>query len=347
MSGIRRCLSALGMLVLTLIALAGCSGGTARRNAGAGSKVVVATVAGMPISEQALAHRVAIVAVEDHVSVPHAPRGPRYEKLQSQALGYLISARWQIAEAAAEGTPVNEGAARMQLTQIESRLFPRKALLQAYFRTSRKTVADLLLETEANDASTRIHEHIAASVPKLTAAKIASYYKGHRSHYRIPERRDLKILRTGTATEAIRAKRELNAGASFAHLAGKSHIAQPIFTRAGLALGVVNNFYKEKPLNDAIFAAEPNVLKGPVRIYLGYYIFEVKRIRPPRQEGLAEAGNEIRRQLPAEILQRNELHFIASWRARWRARTSCAPDYVMAKCSQYKGSLSEDPSALD
>ncbi len=347
MSRISYRLSALGVLALALIALAGCSEGVARKNAGTSAKVVVATVAGRPISEQALAHRMAIVAVEDHVSVPETPRGPRYEKLQRQALGYLISAQWQIAEATAEGRPVSEGAARTQLRQIESKLFPNRALLQSFFKTSRKTVADLLLETEANDASTTVHEHIAESVPKLTSAMIASYYETHLARYRIPERRDLKILRTATETEALKAKREVSRGASFARLAGKSRIAQPIFTREGLALGVVNNFYKEKALNDAIFTAKPNVLMGPVRIYLGYYIFEVKRIRPSYQEGLAEARNSIRQQLPAEMLQRNQLHFIASWRARWRARTSCTPGYVMAKCRQYKGYLSEDPTALE
>jgi hypothetical protein len=39
---------------------------------------------------------------------------------------------------------------------------------------------------------------------------------------------------------------------------------------------------------------------------------------------------------PARTEQQVLAEFIKAWRAKWRAKTSCQPGYVVEKCRQYK-----------
>lgn len=44
----------------------------------------------------------------------------------------------------------------------------------------------------------------------------------------------------------------------------------------------------------------------------------------------------------AELSTRRRVHFVAMWRTRWTARTSCAPAYVVQKCKEFHGSAPEE-----
>jgi hypothetical protein len=69
-----------------------------------------------------------------------------------------------------------------------------------------------------------------------------------------------------------------------------------------------------------------------VRISLGYYVFEVKRLIPAVPEPFKQAQATIRAQLPNELYKQALRTLVARSRARWRVKTKCRPGYVVAKC---------------
>jgi foldase protein PrsA len=364
--------STIAGLLLGAVGIAAC-GGAGKDPAPPGGSVV-ARIGSYPITFSAFDHRLTIEAHEAKLPVPDPPRfrtcisqlearassasaaalkercEADYRTLRAQALDSLIATRWQIAESAEEGMPVSETKARAQLETAKKRLLSGAGEFEKLLATSGKTVQDLLLEFEASEATASIDRGIAANVKPVTAADVARYYSAHRSQYALPELRDVKIIRISTDAEALRVKQEIESGKSFASVVSHIKLEQPIFSKEGLTLNLSRDFYKEKPLADAIFAAKPDVLSGPVKISLGYYIFEVKRVKPPRQQTLKEVEGTIRQQLPGAMKQQAFQQFVAHWRSKWIARTSCSPGYVVPKCLQYpagKGAASENPETLD
>jgi hypothetical protein len=273
----------------------------------------------------------------------------QYASLQRQALGELISARWLLGESAEEGRPANATVARAQFERVKRKFYPKPAEFARFLASSHKTVPGLLAEFEVSEATANIRQHINSRVDPISKTMIADYYDSHRRSYSIPQQRNVKIIRTLTEGEALQVKQKIESGQSFADAVSHSHLEQPIFSSKGLTTGLVPGFYKEKPLNDAIFAARPDVLSGPVKISLGYYVFEVKSVLPPRQRALAEVESTIRQQLAALGKQQTMTRFVRVWRAKWTARTDCSPGYVVPKCSQFKGRnpTPESPDALD
>ena len=145
----------------------------------------------------------------------------------------------------------------------------------------------------------------------------------------------------------MKAKREIASGKSFATVAKKIPLQQPIFSKDGAVLNYEPGMYREEPLDHAIFAAKPNVLSGPVAINLGYYVFEVKRTYPAQQKTLAQSEAAIKAELPQSLYLQALTSFITKWRERWTAQTDCQPGYVVPKCSQYKLPAGSSPEAED
>ena len=266
-----------------------------------------------------------------------------YSSLLSHALGYLISAHWLIGEAAEDHVPVSQQATQALLARAEKKLFPSKLAYEQFLRSTGKTPADVKLEFEAAQASTNLHKHLERIAPKVSSETVAEQYHEHRARYALPPRRDIEIIRASTLAEAEGAKREIASGKSFAKVVARIPLVQPIGTKDGLALNLREGFYREKRLDAAIFDAKPDVLMGPVKISLGYYVFEVKGIKAARQLTLQEVQGSIRRQLPLELRQQALERFVKSWRAKWTARTSCSPSFVVAKCRQYKAPAGAPP----
>lgn len=372
----QRCL--LWGLLGAVLGLAACGSSGSKDAHGGG---VAAQVNGARISESAVKHRMAIAAAENGTTVPDPPSysdcvarlqstasssneggakpdvsklraecQKKYSSLLSQALGYLISAHWLIGEAAEDHVPASRQAAQSQLADARKKLFPGSEAYERFLKSSGKTTADVTREFEVNQASMNLHKRIEASVPTVSSAEVARQYAEHPARYALPQRRDVQIIRTSNLADAERVKREIASGQSFAKVVARIPLVQPIGAKDGLARDLSKGFYREKRLDDAIFNAKPNVLMGPVKIILGYYVFEVKGIKAPRHLTLREVQGSIRRHLPLEERQRALERFVKEWRAKWTARTSCSPSFVVAKCRQYQppaGAPPEEATALN
>jgi foldase protein PrsA len=274
----------------------------------------------------------------------------RYEELRSEALKQWIVGEWLVHGAAEAGVGVSDRDVLAAYKREVLESSPSVASFEKSLVGSGRSKQDVMRRVRTTLASERIRAKMQADA-KVTPADVHAYYLAHKSQFAIPQSRDLKILRTKTEAEAVRAKREIAHGRSFASLAKAATLQQPIFSHDGLVRGLKPGVYHETPINQGIFRAKPNVLSGPVHLPIGWYVFEVKRIHWGRQQSFGEVASTIERTLPDSREKQALARFIKRWRAKWRSRTSCSPGYVVEKCREFKlpdrrSELAEDPYTL-
>ncbi len=269
--------------------------------------------------------------------------------LHQEALSRFIVEDWVTGGARELGVAVGGREFERKFAAIRNASFHTQAQYRSYLRKSGRTSADVESLVRMELDSQAIREAIERRVGPITAAKVRRYYDQHKSLYFVPETRDLEIAGTGTRAEALAVKRQVTAGKSFASIVEKLPGAQPLSSNGGLVLGLASGFYKEPELNQAIFAARPGVLSGPIKTTIGYYVFKVKRIHPAFQKPLAAVAASIKTILPGTLAQQELVDYIKGWRAKWTARTDCSKDFVIQKCRQFKTAhaVPEDPYTLN
>jgi PPIC-type PPIASE domain len=268
----------------------------------------------------------------------------QYDAFAKQALDPLISQQWVIGGATEEGVSVSEA----ELDQAVNKDVRGETHAQAVRQLAAQgeTWAQFVLRTKVQLLAEGIRGVFMKQTEHVTPAQILAYYDAHQSALGVPPRRGLEIARVASKAEALKVKREIASGKSFATVVKSLPLVQPIFSKNGLVSEYQSGLYHQTILNGAIFAAKPGVVSGPVQISLGFYVFEVTRLLPGVQVPLSQVQAGIQKQLAGELYKQAFSAYVASWRKRWRARTHCQPDYVVAKCSEGTPEP-EDPFTLD
>jgi parvulin-like peptidyl-prolyl isomerase len=266
----------------------------------------------------------------------------QYEGLVKQALGPQISRQWVLGGAAEAGLSVSEAELKRQLKHEEAG--QSRAQVAANLATEDETLAEFALETKVKLLAEKIRHKIAARTA-FTSAQVNAYYKAHKSQFETPERRRLYIARTATEAEALKVKHEIVSGKSFTSVVNGLRLEQPIYSQDGLVAQYTSNLYQEPPLNNAIMSAKPNVVSGPVKISLGYYVFEVNKVTPALPDPRAQALATIRTDVQLSLYRQALAAYVSALRTRWRARTECQPGYVVGKCAGAPAEH-EDPYTL-
>jgi parvulin-like peptidyl-prolyl isomerase len=260
-----------------------------------------------------------------------------YQHLKQQALEFLISTDWVLDEASELGLKLSSTELEQQILEFKRRQSANEAEFRQFLARTGETEADIALQARATALAPKITPRIEQENEGVSQAQVRSYYEEHPQRFAVPEERDLKIVRIPSEARALAAKAAIRSGESFAAVAKTMSVAQPIDTREALLLGLTPGFFNEKPINDAIFAAAANVLTGPVKISLGYYVFEVKAIRRAHQAPLTQVEGAIRNQLSAERRQNAVNQYDKQFSKTWAARTDCRPGYVVPLCKHYLG----------
>ena len=272
-----------------------------------------------------------------------------YKQLFQLALSTAIHSQWLIGEAAEEGVRVSPAEVKEEFNASKKQ-FRSEAEFAAYRKGSGQTISDMLFEIKLGKLSTGIFKNIQSKERPVTEASVAAYYRSHQSRFRIPEGRDLRILRTTSEAAALRARQQLKAGKSFASVAKELvGIGQPILSKNAEVKDLVPGVYGEKVLNDAIFSAAPHRLYGPVRVASvrrtiapesdsGFFLFEVLASVPAHTTPLAQLKTQLKEELLKAEKERTVSGAIAKIRAKWIARSDCQSGFVVKNCSQYKGS---------
>jgi hypothetical protein len=282
----------------------------------------------------------------------------RYQQVFQSALGTLIHNQWLIGEAANEGVTVSDSEVEREFELSRKANFNTDAELATYLKKTGQTPTDLMRELKIGKLADGIFARIRRRQHPATRDQVAQYYERHKQQFTVPQGRNVRIVRTTTRAGALAAKREIQAGTSFA--AAAKHlpsIAQPVRTRNALIVGLVPGFYSEKVLNEAIFKAQLGRVYGPVYVSKpkiippepasGYFVFEVVGIHPGHLRPLTEVGAEIARALTEHNKNTTLADAVKAFRQTWKARTDCIAGYVISSCRQAKSSrLPEDPYTL-
>jgi len=260
----------------------------------------------------------------------------QYTALKQQALSYLIGVDWVFGQAEEQGIKLNDKEVQTKFAALKKQSFPKEGEFQKFMARTSYTVSDLLLRVKYGMLTTKIQEKVTKEAKKsVDAAAVTKYYDEHKSQYGKPESRDLRIVLTKTEAEAQQAKKEIESGKSFASVAKSKSIDPTSKSAGGEVKGVVKG-QEQKALSEAVFAAKPGELGGPVKTPFGYYIYEVKTIHPSSQQTLAQVKETVKSQLASTQQQTALTKFVKEFEKKWKSRTECRAGFVMQRCQQYK-----------
>jgi PPIC-type PPIASE domain len=283
-----------------------------------------------------------------------------YEELLHDALTKTIHTQWLIGEATELGVHVSQQEVREEF-ELSRKSFKTSAAFAAYRKGTGQSIADMMSEIKLGKVADAIFKKVGEKDHPADGAEVASYYRRHLDQFTLRRGRDVRIVRTTTADAAVSVKRELESGTSFATVARElSAVGQPVGSKSGTVTALRPHFYAEKALNDAIFRARLHHIYGPVKVTAthktiapetnsGFFVFEVTRRVPGERTPLGAVSDAIAQQLTKANQQRTLATFIAAFKRKWRARSSCQPGYVVQNCRQFKPTTAnhaEDPYTL-
>ena len=352
-------LTALGAFFVLAVAVAGCGSGVPGDS--------VADVAGNPITTQAFNHWMYVAAKSQASQSPGSPvivpndppqfntcvaqvrkqipslaKTPAkqlradckqlFTSLSSTVMDFLIKGYWYQAEAARDHIKVTSAQVENTFNKAKNSQFSSQAQFQSFLKSTGQTMQDILFRFRIN---TIFQKLLAKHTTKVTPATIQSYYNSHKSQFGTKETRDIRIVLTKTVAQANAAKHALQSGKSWTKVAKQYSIDPTSKNNGGLLVGVAQG-QEDTALDKAAFSAPINKLLGPVKGQFGYYVFEVTKTTPAKQQSLAQATALIRQTLSgqSQTSAQNTVNKIAS--SHWRSQTKCRSQYAMADCSGFK-----------
>jgi PPIC-type PPIASE domain len=254
----------------------------------------------------------------------------QYRALERRALDFLIYSAWSIGEARDRGIGASHEDVERRLDRLRRSYPGGEREFVRSLKAIAHTVADSELEAEAQISLKNLRMALLRREPVVGPGEIAEYYRRHPAQFHEPEWREFRIIENlKSEAAANRLTREIEDGReSLARLSLHESFPRKDFARIA---GV------QKKLFRAIFAARPGALSEPVKLNNLYFLFEVTRIVPPRQQSLSQASGSIREKIRAARGARSLAEFASAWQRRWIARTHCSPGYIVDLCREYRG----------
>jgi len=258
--------------------------------------------------------------------------------LKRRALEFLISSTSTLGQAAELGVKVADRQVEREYRRFKyneiygaSLPSPKEAELRTLLSGKGETYADKLWIMRVHLLAEKVEQaRTMDALGKIGRAQVVAYYKKNRQRFVLPERRDIVAIMTYGEAGVRRAKQEIKAGKSFVSVANRRN-EQP--SEGGVKLGLTRGKGKKRYERD-FFAAPAHVLVGPLKELL-YYIFEVRKIVPAKQQTLAQVEGPVRRQLIAGQERRLLIDTIDEFERKWQAKTSCQLGYVARQCGHY------------
>jgi len=260
--------------------------------------------------------------------------------VRQQTLGFLIASAQTIGQASELRIGTSDKQVKRELEGLRYREIygtpdpsAKEAELRKLLAIKGETQADQLWIVKVGLLAAKVQQkHMLEAQAKLTQAQVAQYYGAHKQLYVAPERRDIQAIMTYHLGPLKAAKREIEAGKNFMSVANRVN-EEP--DEAGLRLGLTRGHQKKRYLRD-YFAAPAHVLVGPLKEIL-YYIFEVRRIVPARQQTLAEVEERVKQQLITGQQRQLLTGVLDAFASRWNGKTSCRHGYLARQCKQSAG----------
>ena len=168
---------------------------------------------------------------------------------------------------------------------------------QAYYKAHQQ---DYAVPERVKLAYIRLSADELTDQVEVTEDKLHEYFDTHRDEFVATQERKVRHIliesdgKNDAEKKALAEKLplQLRNGADFAELA-KKYSDDPGSAEDGGDLGWVNRGVMVKPFEDAVFAAEPGKLVGPVKTQYGYHIILVSEIRGGEEATFDQVRNKV------------------------------------------------------
>lgn len=256
----------------------------------------------------------------------------------------LVQQKWFELEAQDRGISITDAQVKARFAQLKQQSFPKEADYQKFLKQYGQTEADLLQLVRASMIQEKVQQQV-TSIPTPSTGEVKKEYDKNKSKYATPASRDLNLVFNSSKAKADAAKAELAGGASWASVAKKYSQDSVSKQNGGKFPGVTKGQFPDE-LDKAVFSANKGTVVGPIKTQYGYYVFEVTKATPGKQQSLAQASATIRSTLQQTAQQKAQTSFTTEFTDKWRKKTKCAQDFkVPAVCGNTpkpkKGSTAE------
>ena len=255
----------------------------------------------------------------------------QYAQFRDQVLGFLIRSTWLDQEANRLNVKVADKTIVKQIDDIKKQQFAQKGSYEKFLQNAGLTNEDVLYQQRIRELQNQITSKVTKGKDKVTDAQIAAYYNKNKSRFSSPERRDLRIVLTKDKAKAAQAKKALESGQSWKSVAKKYSVDQASKNKGGALPGVAKG-QQEPAFDKAIFAAKNDHLTGPVKTQFGWYVFDVSKVTPSKQQTLEESKASIKQILASQNQQTALKKFGDDYRNRYKKETDCRKGYVVDDC---------------
>lgn len=254
-----------------------------------------------------------------------------FDSLKQDVMQFLIQAEWVQQEAEAREIKVSDAEIKRALEDQKSQAFPNDKQYQQFLKNSGMTEDDVLFRVRLMQLQQKLTQKVTQDAKKVSDADVERYYEKNKKRFAQPERRDLRVVLTKTEAKAERAKRALDDGQSFKRVVKRYSIDEASKSQDGL-LPAVSQGQQEAAFDRAIFAADRNVIEGPIKTQFGWYVFKVEKVTAASQQTLEQSKDTIRNLIRSRREQQALDAFIKSFREDYKEETDCADDFRVAEC---------------
>ncbi|HZO08368.1 MAG TPA: peptidyl-prolyl cis-trans isomerase [Myxococcota bacterium] len=263
------------------------------------------------------------------------PDDPQYELLVDAAVSDLILSRWVLGEAEERGIEATDREIDEELDTVINQQFGSQNAFEKFLDQSGFTQEEARERIALQLVSDRIQQAVLPQEPEITEDQLRTYYDENITQFEQPEARDVRVILTkneADAEEAAAALAEDSSPQSFKEVAKEFSIDEATQSTGGLREAVVQG-QSEPALDEQIFSAPEGELVGPFESDQGFYVIQVESITPAQTTTFDEAREQIQQTLVAARQQELAQSFQEDFQAKWTARTVCADDYRIDRCS--------------
>ena len=215
-----------------------------------------------------------------------------------------------------------DGKERLLKAIVEEEIIVREAIRQGFDRSPELKEE---LELRKRDFLVRLfYEEVIEAEAAPADSEVVSYYGEHPEEFMVPAIARARHIQVATESQALKIRKELEAGADFAKLAAEHSLDPLTKDRDGVMHGEI---VKGKPLKglgdmpmlvDAIFEVDVGELSMPVKTEKGYHIIRVDEKSPEATRPLDEVREDIVARLTYENRNAVRDKMLEDLRAKYR-----------------------------
>ncbi|HEX2128089.1 MAG TPA: peptidyl-prolyl cis-trans isomerase, partial [Solirubrobacterales bacterium] len=337
-------LIAFGILLIALFTGVALAQGVGQPEVSDGEIAVVEESPDGTITTEDFERAIAQTAARQQLDPVPEPGDEQYDVLADTALNDLILAAWVRGEAEERGIEITEPAIDRELETITEQQFGSQKAFDRFLEDANFTLEEARERIELQLISDQIQQDVIPEEPEVNDEEVETYYDENQAQFEQPETRDVRQIKTKTEAEAQDALGQLeqdDSPKSWERVAKEFSIDEATKPAGGLSQAVVEG-QNEPALDEQIFSAPEGELVGPFETDTGWYAIQVESISPaqtqpldcpPDDEDCTPASDTIRQTLLAARQQQLASAFQQDFTAKWRARTVCAEDRLVERCS--------------